>query len=60
MNVVKAFRPVRLMNDKDRFMICVILSEVESSAFSKPYNNWHLSAIDEKLIDELEKRYSAK
>lgn len=26
--------------------------------FSKPYNNWHLSKEDERLIDALEKKYS--
>ena len=29
---------------------------MEASAFSKPYNNWHLSDEDEKLIDKLEEK----
>jgi len=33
---------------------------VEASAFSKPYNNWHLSDEDEKLIDKLEEKHSSK
>lgn len=47
-------------DDADSYLCVKRVSQVESSAFSKPYNNWHLSAIDEELIDELEKRYSAK
>lgn len=36
------------------------VTRIESNKFSKPYNNWHLSEEDEKLIDELEKRYNGK
>ena len=29
---------------------------IKDSCFSKPYPNWHLSKIDEELIDKLERR----
>ena len=33
------------------------ISDVPSNSFSRPYNNWHLSKEDERLIDALEKSY---
>ncbi|MCQ3035308.1 MAG: hypothetical protein MJ248_03735 [Bacilli bacterium] len=30
------------------------IRNIPSSRFSKPYSSWHLSKIDEKLIDDLE------
>ena len=47
-------------DDTDSYLCIRRVSDIESNAFSKPYNNWHLSPADEKLIDELEKKYSSK
>ena len=47
-------------DDADSFLCIRRVSNMESSAFSKPYNNWHLSEEDEKLIDELEMNYLSK
>lgn len=33
------------------------LTDIPAKSFSRPYNNWHLSEDDEKLIDYLEKHY---
>ena len=45
-------------DDADSFLCIRRVSNIEANAFSKPYNNWHLSEDDEKLIDELEEKYS--
>lgn len=47
-------------DDADSYLCIRRVSQVESNAFSKPYNNWHLSEQDEKLIDELEMKHSSK
>ena len=47
-------------DDADSFLCIRRVTQVEASAFSKPYNNWHLSDEDEKLIDKLEEKYSSK
>ena len=47
-------------DDADSYLCIRRVSQVESSAFSKPYNNWHLSEVDEKLIDELEAHHRTK
>lgn len=47
-------------DDADSYLCIRRVSKVEASAFSKPYNNWHLSDEDEKLIDKLEEKYSSK
>ena len=47
-------------DDAESFLCIRRVSQVEASAFSKPYSNWHLSKEDEKTIDELEKKYSSK
>ena len=44
-------------DDSDSYLCITRVSNIESSLFSKPYNNWHLSEEDEKLIDELESKY---
>ena len=36
------------------------VNDVPAINFSKPYNNWHLSKEDERLIDSLEAEYSKK
>ncbi len=46
-------------DDADSYLCINRVSEVESNAFSKPYNNWHLSSEDEKTIDELEEQNSS-
>jgi hypothetical protein len=47
-------------DDADSYLCIRRVSQVEASAFSKPYNNWHLSDEDEKLIDKLEEKHSSK
>ena len=47
-------------DDADSFLCIRRVTQVEASAFSKPYNNWHLSEKDEKTIDELENKYFSK
>ncbi|MBQ7996029.1 MAG: hypothetical protein IJ247_07465 [Bacilli bacterium] len=47
-------------DDAESFLCIRRVSHVEANAFSKPYNNWHLSKEDEKTIDELEKNYFSK
>lgn len=47
-------------DDSDSYVCIKRVTRIESNKFSKPYNNWHLSEEDEKLIDELEKRYNGK
>ena len=47
-------------DDADSYLCIRRVSQVESNAFSKPYNNWHLSEEDEKLIDKLEEGYLSK
>lgn len=47
-------------DDMDSYLCIRRVTRVEANAFSKPYNNWHLSEEDEKLIDDLEKQYSSK
>ena len=47
-------------DDADSYLCIRRVSQVEARAFSKPYNNWHLSDEDEKLIDKLEEKHSSK
>ena len=47
-------------DDSDSYLCIKRVTQIESGAFSKPYNNWHLSAEDEKLIDDLEKQYFSR
>lgn len=47
-------------DDPDAYLCIRRVSQVESNLFSKPYNNWHLSEQDEKLIDNLEKQYFSR
>ena len=47
-------------DDSDAFLCIRRVSDVESNAFSKPYDNWHLSEEYEKLIDKLEQKHSSR
>ena len=47
-------------DDADCFLCLKRFEDIKDSRFSKPYNNWHLSKIDEKFIENLEKSKNKK
>ncbi len=47
-------------DDRASFVNKYRVNDIPASKFSKPYNNWHLSKEDERLIDSLEKRFTKK
>ena len=43
--------------DGEPVYLCITrINNIPQKMFSKPYNNWHLSKIDEHIIDCLEKK----
>ena len=53
---------IRLANnpnpkDSEPTYLCITrIDNIPQKMFSKPYKNWHLSKIDEQMIDSLEKK----
>lgn len=43
-------------DDSDSYLCLIRVNNADSSSFSKPYPNWHLSEKDEHLIDALEEK----